>query len=135
MSCTKDVQAICWKTLAFKKEHPALQNNTFFHFFFFCVSFFPNWIRIRSQPTKVNADPDPPHWSHHILIVSHTTVLTQYFSLFTYSFLYFFGVLVCLKPLLRLCRPFCIFERCLRTQSAAVVSRCATNLQGDGWLR
>ncbi len=25
-------------------------------------SFLPFWIRIRTQPTKMNADPDPQHW-------------------------------------------------------------------------
>ncbi len=32
------------------------------NFFHFCGSFLSFWIRIRIQPTKINADPDPQHW-------------------------------------------------------------------------
>jgi hypothetical protein len=31
------------------------------NFFLFFGSFLSSWIRI--QPTKINADPDPQHWS------------------------------------------------------------------------
>ncbi len=42
--------------------------------------------------------------------------------------IFFWRASVCL-PLLRLCRPFCIYERCLiPTQRAAVARRRATNL-------
>jgi hypothetical protein len=49
----------------------------FFPFFYFWVKFLPSWIRIRIQPTKASADPDPKHcwklpytlhWSSCLLI-------------------------------------------------------------------
>ncbi len=34
------------------------RKNTILHLFFFCGTLLPNWIRIRIQTTKNNADPD-----------------------------------------------------------------------------
>jgi hypothetical protein len=45
------------KPSALKREHPALKNKKFLIFVYFRWSFLPSWIRIRIQPTKINADP------------------------------------------------------------------------------
>jgi hypothetical protein len=39
-----------------KREHPALQNMQFLYFFLFLRVILPPWIRIRIQPTQINAD-------------------------------------------------------------------------------
>jgi hypothetical protein len=46
------------KPPTFKREHIALQNNTFLRFLIFCGSFFAHLDRIRTQSTKITADPD-----------------------------------------------------------------------------
>jgi hypothetical protein len=45
------------KSSALKREHPVLKTWKFWTFFYFCGSFLPSWIRIRSR--NLNADPDP----------------------------------------------------------------------------
>ncbi len=74
----------------------------------------------------------------------HTAVFCILYSYVCYFFFFFlFWRAIVFWPLLCLCRPFCIFERCLdwiRTQRAAVASRRATDLgthllnQGDGYV-
>ncbi len=55
----KDIQGEQEKPPALKREHPALQNRIFLNFFLLidCRSLLLTWIRIRIQPTKINADP------------------------------------------------------------------------------
>jgi hypothetical protein len=60
LSSMKDVKAATGKACSPQREHPALQNIKFLHFF--CGSFMPFWIRIRIlriliQLIKINADP------------------------------------------------------------------------------
>ncbi len=50
----KDVQAT-EESPSPQKEHPAFENMKYLHFFFL-----PSWIRIRIQPTKIDADPPHP---------------------------------------------------------------------------
>jgi hypothetical protein len=42
---------------ALKREHAALQNMKFLIFCYFCGPIVPSWIRIRIQPTEINANP------------------------------------------------------------------------------
>ncbi len=56
-------------SLGLPKGRPSYRRNlqpskeNILHFIFFCcLSFLSTWIRIRIQPTKINAYPDPQHW-------------------------------------------------------------------------
>jgi hypothetical protein len=44
------------KPPAHKRGHPTLQNM---NFFYFCGSFWPSWIRIRTRIQITDPDPDP----------------------------------------------------------------------------
>jgi hypothetical protein len=65
---------------------------------------------------------------YHLLNLGNTFYLSAIFS-FYYYFFFFLRTRVC-WPLLCLCRPFCIFERCLNSnpESCRSKHRRATNL-------
>ncbi len=64
----KDLQAT---GEALKREHPALQNNTLLHFFYFSVCvLFAHLDPDPVQPIKFNADPCESGSGSKILIVS-----------------------------------------------------------------
>ncbi len=46
-------------TIALKREHPALHNNTFHDFFLFLRFILPSSIRVRIRITNAGPDPDP----------------------------------------------------------------------------
>jgi hypothetical protein len=68
---TKKIHFLCqkwppWRTTmqkekpsALKREHPTLKKWNFFTVVFFVGYLLTSWTRIRIQPTKINADPDP----------------------------------------------------------------------------
>ncbi len=72
------------KPLALKTKHPALQNNTFLHFFLYLRVILPTWIRgsgsSRPKTMRIHADPDPQHWQKHIIFLKQCWVVTDHFS-------------------------------------------------------
>ncbi len=74
------------KPLALKTKHPALQNNTFLHFFLYLRVILPTWIRgsgfSRTKTMRIHADPDPQHWQKHTIFSNSAESLRSTFLWF-----------------------------------------------------
>jgi hypothetical protein len=58
---------------------PSKDDMKCLNFLFIYRSFYPSWIRIRIQPTKINADPDPQHrFFNDTVLVSNMQALCSF---------------------------------------------------------